>query len=240
MDETTTTATTQDTGVDNTTQPEEQQTAAVTTEQDTNNTEQGESTTESDTSSTTITETDEDDLSDYWSKKGIDISTPEGQLKAAKSYREAEKAMHSKSQKASELAKQLDKPVQVDTDNPLLESLAQRFVAMERTQNIEKFVGQVNLTTEQENKMATYLIDNPEKADLVNQGYLSLQDLYTISGAKEPVDTSKIKKQGAQEALETLRNKQATTVPRGNASQATTNSGDSLTELEARLSDVKF
>lgn len=216
MEETTTEAATQDTQAQEIAQPEEQsQAEAVQTadSEPTTTTEPEAETTEEPASA----ENSDDDLADYWSKKGIDITTPEGQRKAAQSYREAEKALSQKSQKASELQKQLQtQPVEEVSNDPLVQDLATKVVLMERAQQVNDFMREVNLTGEQEQKMAQYLTDNPAKAQLVNAGYMSLNEVYQLSGAASE-SQAKLKQAGGREALEKLANKQLATRPQGNA-----------------------
>lgn len=156
-----------------------------------------------------------DDLSSYLASKGIDLSTPEGQAKLAKSYREAEAALSRKSQEASQLKKSLDQPVHVDSDNQMVQSLAQRVVTMERQKNIDSFTSKVNMTGEQEEAFAQYIVDT-NKADLINGGYLSLEEAYKLSGVGD-TDPAAFKAEGKKEALQQLANKQTATAPRGNA-----------------------
>lgn len=178
---------------------------------------------------------EEDDLSDYWSKKGIDISTPEGQAKAAKSYREAEQAMHRKNQEASELSKQLtDQPVHVDSDDPLVQQLANKVVTLERSQNVAKFVDNVKLTSAQEQVMSEYLTQNPQKVQMVNAGLMSLEDVYTLSGAGKEDPTS-LKQAGRAEAIQELADKQRATAASGSAS-----AGSTSTSVTAENFDVWY
>lgn len=167
------------------------------------------------------TTSEEEDLSDYWAKKGIDISTPEGQAQAAKSYREAEKAMHAKAQTASELEKQLNaQPVTVDTDNELVRQAVEKSSRLEVTVAVQNWKAANNITPEQDQKLGEYVTANPDKALLLKNGYLTLDDIYAMSGVGK-VDTAEVKKQGGQEALQTLANKQRTTAPVGGATTRT-------------------
>lgn len=176
-----------------------------------------------------------DDLTDYWAKKGIDITTPEGQAAAAKSYREAEQALSRKAQEASQLKKSLvDQPVTVDSDNPLVQSLAEEVVTMKRQAMIDSFTSKVNMTSEQEAEFAKYIIDT-NKADLINGGHLTLEEAYKLSGVGS-VDPSTYKSQGKKEALQTLANKQTATAPKGSATtNAAPQKGDPI--LDVLLSD---
>ncbi len=186
-------------------------------------------------------DTSDDDLSDYWSKKGIDISTPEGQRKAAQSYREAEQAMHRKSQEASELSKQLtDQPVEVDTDNPLVQELASEVITMKRQQAVTKFASEVNLTRDQETQMAQWLVENPNKAQLINAGLMSLNEAYVLSGAGAP-NADSLRKEGEQKALQELADRQrASSVSGAATTSAKSEPSNSIKDLEERLSGVTF
>ncbi|MFE7720101.1 hypothetical protein ACFU44_13790 [Nocardia rhizosphaerihabitans] len=206
---TTTEPATQDPGV-TVTQPEEQPATAVTTPEP-------EPTTTPTEEPAPAENPSEEDHAAWLASKGIDLSTPEGQAKAAKSWREAEKAMTQKSQAASELAKQLQQtPVAVESDNPLVQQLAEEVIQMKRQQNIATFAASVNLTTDQELKMAQYMVENPDTAKLVNAGYMTLDQVYKLSDANTS-DPTVIKQQGGKEALEKLANKQRATAPVGNA-----------------------
>lgn len=165
------------------------------------------------------TDNSEDDA-EWLAKKGIDLEAPDAAAKLAKMYRNAEKAMHKNGQKASELEKKLqEQPVDVDTDNPLVERLANEVVLMKRADAVRNFKSEVNLTPEQEAKMVSYISENPSMSELVNAGYLSLQQLYKLSGAGE-IDPDTVKAQGGQEALEKLASKQRATAPKGAASNS--------------------
>lgn len=228
MEETTTDAVVQETGADYA-QPEEQPAEAVQTP-DSEPQQQDES---EDTGEPAQPDnSSDDDISDYLSKKGIDLSTPEGQAALAKSYREAEKALSRKAQEASELRKSLvDQPVTVESDNPLVQSLAEEVVTMKRQQNIDQFVSEVNLSADQEAKLAEY-ISTSGKAELINGGYLTLKEAYQLSGVGN-VDPSQYKKQGSQEALQQLANKQRATAPKGNASNNTLPQGLNKSNVES-------
>lgn len=227
MTETTTEATTQEQAPD-AVQPEEQQAEAVQTP---DSEPQQPTTPAGDEPEAPAAEPEkaelasDEDLTDYWSKKGIDISTPEGQLAAAKSYREAEKAMHDKAQKASELEKQIQGQPATNDD--------ERVQRLELLYNANTWKQSNNITPEQDDAMGSYLTKNPDKLALVKHGLLSFDDVLAMSGGSQ-VDTVALKKQGGQEALETLANKQRTTAPKGGASTPTTPKVD---PIAAGLSD---
>lgn len=212
MEESTTDAATQDTGAEYA-QPEELQAEAVTTDSEsidtTDQNDAGETAEEATTSN--------DDPADYWAKKGIDITTPEGQAKAAKSYQEAEKAMHNKAQQASELSKQINsQPLLVDTDNELVRQALEKSSQLETTLTVQAWKASNNITPEQDAALGEYVTSNPDKALLLKNGYLTLDDIYKMSGVGA-VDTTEAKKQGGQEALQQLANKQRASAVQGNA-----------------------
>jgi hypothetical protein len=211
MEESTTDAATQDTGADYA-QPEEQLAEAVTTDSESIDT-----TGQEDAGETAEVTTSNDDPADFWAKKGIDISTPEGQAKAAKSYAEAEKAMHNKAQQASELSKQINQqPLNVDTDNELVRQALEKSSQLETTLSVQQWKASNNITPEQDTALGQYVQSNPDKAYLLKNGFLTLDDIYKMSGVGA-VDTSEAKKQGGQEALNNLANKQRASAVQGNA-----------------------
>ena len=201
MDETTTTdVVTQDTGA-NIAQPEEQHTEAVSnTDLETTNNDQGSDSDEVSTDGASQTE------QDVWAKKGIDITTPEGQAKAAKMYADAQKALTQKAQKASELEKQLTTPSGYEDD---------RIIALETKYAVRDFFDANPEAKALEAEMAKYIVENG-KAELVKQGYLTLDEVHAIVAAKS-VDTSQIKAEGRKEGLQELANKQRATAVNGSA-----------------------
>lgn len=209
MDETTTDAATQDNqGVDTTTQPVEQPAEAVQTAD-------GEPTTT--TTEPTDTSSDEpanadnsdDELTAWASKKGVDLSTPEGQTKALKSWREAEKKMHESRQQTSVTEAAIGSQATADgsSNTDLIVS------SMIWKQN-------KSVTPEQDTAMGEYLTQNPLKLEMLKQGLTTFDEIFLLSGAGQ-VDVSTAKKEGGKAALETLANKQRATSPTGNASMAT-------------------
>ncbi len=186
----------------------------------------------------------DEDLSDYWSKKGIDITTPEGQAKAAKSYREAEKAMHEKGQRASELAKSITDTVTIDPDASKADQAMAIATNLQNAEIIRAWKEENNITKAEDVALGIYVKENPDVGELLTAGRITLNQMRAMAqtSVPKPVDTAKIKKEGAQEALNNLAAKQIATSPSGGASTPTapTKTGDSLAELEERLSDVKF
>lgn len=216
MDESTTNAATQE-EAQVTAQPpvDEQSAAAVTTDSEPTQP-PAEEVTDQETDDASAPSTD-DDLADYWSKKGIDINTPEGQRAAAKSYREAEKAMHQKAQQASELEKQInEQPFEVDTDNELLRQIAQDNANTRTALEVQQWKASKSITPAQDEALGQFVTDNPKIGYLVKNGHISYDQLYAMSGVGN-VDPSALKKEGGQEALQKLANKQRATAVTGNA-----------------------
>lgn len=148
------------------------------------------------------------DYAAWLEKKGIDPSTEEGKAQIAKSWREMEKKMHQTTQQASELEKQVQ-ATPTDTDDDRVQRLEMLYNATAWKQNNK-------ITAEQDEQMGSYLAGNPDKLQLVKYGLLSFDDVLAMSGAAK-IDTAAIKKQGGQEALQTLANKQRATAPTGSA-----------------------
>lgn len=215
MEETTTDAATQDPGVE-TTQPEEQPAEAVTTADS-----EPTLTTEPDnaTDEPASADNSDDDVTAWAANKGIDLSTPEGQAKALKSMRESEKMMHQKAASESELRKQIEQ-IPVGTDD-------ERVQRLETLYSVTQWKSDKQITPEQDVKMGEYLNTNPLKKNMVMQGLLSLDEVYTLSGANA-TNPSVIKRQGGQEALERLASKQRVTAPQGGATTHDTPKDDPI------------
>lgn len=217
MDESTTDAATQDTGAEVTAQPEEQLAEAAKTDSESTNTEETQATEE--TVDQTTTSEDDFDYDSWLEKKGIDPSTPEGKAQIAKSWREMEKKMHQSTAQASELEKQVNaQPLDVDTDNELVRQALEKSNKLETTMAIREWKQTNNITPEQDEALGQYVVSNPDKAYLLKNGYLSYDDILSMSGVKNQ-DFSEAKKQGSREALQDVANKQRTTAINGSASQ---------------------
>jgi hypothetical protein len=217
MDETTTDAATQDTGVeDYSTQPEEQPAEAVYTpgEPITTDSEEEPEAPAPDNS------TDDFDYESWLAKKQIDPSTPEGKAQIAKSWRELEKKMHATTQQASELEKQVNsQPLADATTDPAVQEALTRAARVETTLAVERWKSQNGITAEQDTALGQYLVENPQKAWLVKNGHLSYDDVYAMSGVGK-TDPAALKQAGGKEALQALANKQRATSPTGNATSS--------------------
>lgn len=208
-EQTTTEATTQAEGVQETQPTQEQQTEAVENQEQQPSNQQEDGPAEG--------ADNPDDWKGWLETKGIDPSDPEAVAKVASMARNAEKESTKRFQEASEIKKQLEsqKPNQVSQD-PLTQQLYEEVVAMKRNSSVNDFKRSKNITADQESKMVEYLSSNPHKVEMVNAGYMTLDEVYMLSGAGA-LDTTKLKSEGGKEALEQLASKQRTTAPNGQA-----------------------
>lgn len=178
-----------------------------------------ESTTESTEAEPEEDTSTEEDISDWASKKGIDLSTPEGQAKALKSMRESEKSFHSKAQEASNLAKQIS-TTQVDPDATTADRALAIANDLNNQQIIRTWISNNNVPTSDIAAMKEYGEANPQADALLNNGLITLDQYRAMAVSLRPVDTEAIKKQGGKEALSDLANRQRATAVKGSASSA--------------------
>jgi hypothetical protein len=218
MDESTTNDTPQGVGAVDAQPNTEDYTAADATDSELNETTDQ---TEADETGEVPAPSEANDPTDYWAKKGIDITTPEGLAKATKSYQEAEKSMTQKAQQASELAKKInEQPLEIDTDNELVRQALEKSNALETTLAVKEWKESKHITPEQDAALGQYVTDNPNKAYLLRNGMLTLDDIYNMSGVGN-VDTSEARKQGGVEALQNLSSRQRANANQGNAVNST-------------------
>lgn len=156
----------------------------------------------------------QDEVMDWVSKKGYDLTTPDGVRKLAESYQNAEKLALSKAQEASELKKSLGQqaPISGDTVDPVMGEFIQDY-------RRDKMIGGFKEThpdwKEHEPTMAELLnqqVSTPygtfTRSQLVNEGFLGLEEVYLMAKGTSPVDTETIKNQTRSEVLQTLANTQ--------------------------------
>lgn len=189
-------------------------------------------------------EPSEDDNSAWLKKKGIDPTDPEAINKLAKSAREAEKAMHRNAQQRSELekaAKITDEQVPIDATPEVRDNIRVRNLELRSDIREWKYQNQDKLTLEPE--MIKILAD-PVKKAMVQEGYLTLDDVYSIAKGSTS-DEASLKSQGGRAALENLAQKQQAATPRGNAVNTAQMSGNKLTSdnvdsMVARMSPEEY
>lgn len=221
MDESTTTgATTEGAAVDTSTQ-------AADTSQDTSAATANESTTTADSSAAGASSSDStddggDDNLGWLAKKGIDPSDPDAMAKVAEMYRNAEKAMHQSTAKASELQKALggeetaatpalDIPEEM-LNHPVMGKLVEEIQQLRAGQTNLSMTGRVNdffgshpEAKALESEMAKIVTDNPVIGELVKGGHMAVEALHDMARGRN-IDA--IKQQGGKEALEQLADKQ--------------------------------
>lgn len=159
--------------------------------------------------------TDDNSASNWLKNKGIDPTSPDAVEKVAEMARNAEKAMHAKATKASELEKSLTKTdeeavsayeIENNTQISETDKLVRGLVIKEQ---VRDFFTNKPEAKAYEAKMIEILGSKPHLAG-------DLESLYAVatiqSGSLDAVKT-----QAKQETLESLAQKQQAAVPRGNA-----------------------
>lgn len=156
----------------------------------------------------------DDELSKWAEAKGLKLDS-ENATKAAKMAREAEKAMHSKAQKASELEKALDTGITQEAEAQGLGNDERvKLAKLEAKMTVRDFFDANPEARQHEQAMIEELAAKPYLAG-------DLESLYANALFKSG-NLNTVKSQGKKEALESLAHKQQAAVPRGNA----VNSGD--------------
>ena len=194
---------------------EEQQEAANGTSDDTNQNE-NEETQESEQSENSSAESKE--ATEEWMKsKGLDPTDPEAFKKAANMAFNSEKLMSRTQQKSNlELERQLtSQPPQV-SDDPQVQALANEVFNLRMQQTAKDFIANNNVNPEQKSQFIEFLRNNPDKQQLVDYGYMTVDEAYTLSGVGKS-DTNAIKAEGGRETLEKLANQQRASSPTSNA-----------------------
>lgn len=155
----------------------------------------------------------DDELSNFAASHGLELDSPSA-IKAAKLARENQQGFHA--QRHQEKLESIGEGASAGTDNQLVNQLYQDLAGLRASVQADKFRSSTKITPDKETALLGWLNDNPVKKQLVQGGHLSLQDAYTLSGLGAS-DSSAIKSQGAQEALQSLASKQMAMGVRGNA-----------------------
>ena len=162
------------------------------------------------------------ELEKFAAAKGLELDS-ENAKKAAKMAMNAEKLAGRQASRAGELEKatkiteeQLPEGMTSQQhDNVRMRNLELKFAVQEwKANNPEKAA--------LESDMVKVLAENPTKLLLVQEGHLTLDDVYHIARGGNPNVESELKSQGKQEALQNLAQKQKAAVPRGNAVNTST------------------
>lgn len=178
---------------------------------------------------------DDFDFEAWLEKKGIDPATPEGKAAIAKSWRELEQKMHQTTQRTSELEKALQStPAEQQSTDPAVQQALETAAAVKLELEVERWKQQNKITPQQDEAIGDYLTQNPNKAYMLKNGYLTLDDIAAMSGALNQ-STEDVKTQASREALESLANQQRASAPKASASTQTPVETDPI--LEELLKD---
>lgn len=176
-----------------------------------------------------------DAIDDFLAKKGIDKSDPDALRKVADMYRNSEKGFYNKSQEAAQLQRRLAE-TQVQDAMPNQEALAE--VRSLRIQmETERWKNEHNLSAVDEQKMIDFVqtpltdrqgkqVINPAtgtpftKGFLVNEGLISLDDVYRLAGCGEQ-KVDNLKENYRKEVEKEMAARQAAKRPSTSATDAT-------------------
>lgn len=163
--------------------------------------------------------TEDNSLAKFFKDKGIDPKSPEALEKVAEMAINAEKVMHSKAQKASELEKALDTGI---TEEAAAQGLSDDerldIVRIKTKLGVREFFDNNPEAKPYEQAMIQELTTKPHLAG-------DLESLY----ANAVVRSGKLQSQGRKEALESLAHKQTAAVPKGNAVTSDLSAGSAIT-----------
>lgn len=161
-------------------------------------------------------------LKDWADKKGFDLSTEEGQAKAFKSMQEAEKRMHESTSKASSLEKSIaDSAQQARQDGGVIEDEGlSRLNRLEMRIAVNDFFAQEGVDAALRPKMAEIAQSNPNLAYMVENGVLTLQNLYDMARGADAHREQSLKAEGGKEALEKVAAKQQAKAVSGSATSS--------------------
>ncbi len=179
-----------------------------------------------------------DDNLEWLKNKGIDPTSPEAVTAIAEKWREAERGMHAKTQKASELERNISNANQQQiteaaaNGTDAAELALARVAALEVQNSVNNFFLNNPDAKQHEEAMVKIISERPEIGYMVRTGNLGIQDLYAMTVGSN-IDS--IKAQGGQQALQQLANKQTATAVQGAAttSALTPQKGDRLMDLWA-------
>lgn len=188
----------------------------------------------------------DDKLQKYAKSQGLELDSPSA-IKAAQI------AMKNQSEATRnyQQSKELEKSSQI-TQEQLPADASSQDVENARLRNIELQLAAANWKTSNPDKaqaeaaMAQVLVNDPQKAQLVQQGLLSFDDLHAIAVAGQAASTAdSVKSQVQRETLETLAQNQQAAVPRGSATNPSITPSEkpfeelSIAEMEKKLGFVR-
>lgn len=219
---------------------EEQAEAVEQTTEETQETEDSSQPEETQEESPAEDTSDADKLRKWAEAKGLTLDS-DNAVKAAQMAREAEKAMHQKAQKASELEKSTkiaEEQVPEDATEQQKDNIRAR--NLELRMDIRDWKDANPDKVGDEAKMVEVLGD-PTKKALLQEGYLSIDDVWKLAAGGDTTRTETAEQNGKTKALKSLAQKQQAAVPTGNATTSETKSKEkpfeelSVKEMEAKL-----
>lgn len=156
------------------------------------------------------------ELQKYAESQGIPLDSP-GAIKAAEIARKAQGEATRNGLKASELEKATNiTEDQIPANAPPETRDNVRIRNMELKMDIQSWKIQNPDKLAHEAEMVKVLSDT-NKRMLVQEGYLSLDDVYNLARAGAPDNSAAVKSEGKREALQSLAHKQQAAVPAGHA-----------------------
>lgn len=177
-----------------------------------------------------------DAIDEFLAKKGIDKSDPEALRKVADMYRNSEKGFYSKSQEAAQLQRKLAEQQAQTVTMPDQQALSE-VRSMRIEMDTKDWKAKHNLTPEDEQKMVDFvsqpltdrqgmpIVDSVTgmpytKGLLVNNGALSLDDVYRLAGCGvQKVDN--LKADYRKEVEQEMAARQAAKRPKAKATDST-------------------
>lgn len=186
---------------------------------------------------------DDNSTTEWLKKKGVDPTSPEAIEKVAEMARNAEKAMHAKAQKASELEKSVEQ------------------VADQEVISYEENTGEVISETDKmvrklvvKDSVRTFFDANPDAKQYEQAMIAELQKKPHLAGDLESLYANavvnsggidSVKSQAKKDTLESLAQKQTASVPRGSAVNSSNMAGNAITpqnvdQLVATMSPEEY
>lgn len=186
----------------------------------------------------------DEQLQKFAQSQGIELDSPNA-IKAAQALQKARSEATRNYQKASELEKATNitqEQLPADASQPQYD--AARIRNMELKMEVQSWKMNNPDKVALEKEMVGILAD-PNKKLLVQEGYLSLDDVYKLAKAEAPDNSAAVRSEGKREALQSLAHKQQAAVPTGHATNQGTSPKQkefkdlSIAEMEARLGFAK-
>lgn len=164
-------------------------------------------------------ETEDKKLQKFAQSQGLELDSPNA-IKAAQIAMKAQSEATKNYQRSAELEKAANitnEQIDPSATPEQRENIRMRNLELKIDIREWKYKNQEKLAMEPQ--MIEVLAD-PQKRLMVQEGILSLDDVYAIARGSASDNTASIKSQGGQEALQKLAQKQQSQTPRGNATNS--------------------